>query len=294
MSALIRAFTVIAAIAVLPACSQVAAGTATDGSQAVQLGPLPTRPTTATPVAPSTTAPARPRPPATSTTTPSTTVEPTTSTTATTEMTSTIPTVVRAGSPKTSCTRLAYIGDSVSLGMVSNDASPDAPTALAQRVAAIGVAELRAEVSGGRSIVETLPGQENAVQVATRLRSEGFSGCWVIAVGTNDAANIAAGAGRQEVDRIQSLMAVIGTDPVLWLDAATVAEEGFWASSNMETWDAVLTSLVPSYPNLRIAAWSAVVQPQWYQPDGIHLLDEGSVARVEFVAASLIDAMPRR
>jgi hypothetical protein len=46
----------------------------------------------------------------------------------------------------------------------------------------------------GRSIVETLPGQQNGYQVATDWYSAGYRGCWVIALGTNDAADVAAGS----------------------------------------------------------------------------------------------------
>jgi lysophospholipase L1-like esterase len=194
----------------------------------------------------------------------------------------------------TSCSRVAYIGDSVSLGMVVSEEVPDPPARLDIRLAAIGVRELRAEVSGGRSIVETLTGQENAHDVAVRLRSEGFTGCWVLAVGTNDAANIAAGGRRQATERITSMMSVIGTDPVLWLDAATVAVDGFWAAPNIAAWNDVLRAMAPNYLNLHVASWSTFVGPQWFQPDGVHLTDAGSIARVEFVASALGAAFPGR
>jgi hypothetical protein len=177
--------------------------------------------------------------------------------------------------------------------MVSAAALPDPSTRLDARLAAVGVTDARIEVSGGRSIVETLPGQENAHDVAARLRASGFVGCWILAVGTNDAANIAAGGGRQAAERVASMMSVIGSDPVIWLDAATMATDGFWATANMQSWDAALTSLTASYPNVSIAPWSGFVRPEWYQPDGVHLVDAGSAARVAFVATVLVADLPR-
>ena len=61
-------------------------------------------------------------------------------------------------------------------------------------------------------------------------------------IGTNDAANIAAGGAQGAEQRIASMMSVIGTDPVLWIDASTIADTGYWASPNMVGWDATLSA----------------------------------------------------
>ena len=54
--------------------------------------------------------------------------------------------------------------------------------------------DVRLDISGGRSVVEHLDGQEGGEEAARRLRRQGFHGCWVIALGTNDAANVDAGS----------------------------------------------------------------------------------------------------
>ena len=137
-------------------------------------------------------------------------------------------------------------------------------------MAEIGVTDLQVEVSGGRSIVETLPGQENAVTVAQRLRDAGFVGCWVIAIGTNDAANIAAGAARQADERIVAIMSVVGARPGL-VDRRRIdgrdlrllgRTEHRCVGSRAERPTAV------SYPNMRIAPWSGYVRPEWFESDG--------------------------
>lgn len=142
--------------------------------------------------------------------------------------------------------------------------------------------------------METLPGQENAHDVAARLRADGFSGCWVIAIGTNDAANIAAGGKRQETERITAMMSVLGTDPVLWLDAASVTDTGFWAAANMQTWDAGLVATAAAYRNVRVVPWSSFVHAEWYGPDGIHLDAAGAAARVQYVTYALAGTFPSR
>ena len=202
------------------------------------------------------------------------------------------PTTGRTAPNATLCNDVAYIGDSISLGMFSAT-TPQRPTAQFEtRMAGIGVADLQVEVSGGRSIVETLPGQENAVTVAKRLRDAGFVGCWVIAVGTNDAANIAAGAARQADERVAAIMAVTGRDPVLWIDAASAATSGFWATPNIEAWNRVLTASVASHPNVRVAPWSRFVRSEWFESDGVHITAAGAAARMQFVADALVADFP--
>jgi hypothetical protein len=254
-------------------------------SRPVELGALPTRP-------PRPTAAVAPTSPESTIARPASTVPTTTIATASTVLTTTTSTTPRIDPTKTSCGHLAYIGDSVSLGMISAETLPDPSTRLDSRMAEIGVYDLRSEISGGRSIVETLTDQENAVDVALRLGADGFAGCWVVAIGTNDAANIAAGGARQADQRIALLMSAIGTDPVLWIDAATVTESGYWASVNIDAWNAVLTASLPAYPNLRIARWSVFVAPEWFTSDGIHPTAVGAAARVQFIAGALIANFP--
>ena len=285
-----RTFALVLTLVGLGACSEVSAGgSATDSSLAL-VGPMPTRPTTvpavvpaATPTSPDTTVAAPPSPKS---------AVATTSTSSTT--TSVLPGADEPSGAATSCTHVAYIGDSISLGMISPETLPNATARLDAQMAAIGVVDLRAEISGGRSIVETLPGQENAHDVAARLRADGFRGCWVIAIGTNDAANIAAGGKRQQAERITSMMTVLGDDPVLWLDAATITDSGFWATPNMEAWDAGLIAGAAAYRNVRVVPWSSFVRREWYQADGVHLTSAGAAARVQYVVYALAGSFPAR
>src|ERR1700683_2341187 len=111
-------------------------------------------------------------------------------------------------STHTSGQSVAHIGDSTSVDLVSPVDIPDPAERLAAQYADVGVKNLKIDASGGRSIVETLPGQVNGYNVAQAWRSEGYRGCWVFALGTNDAANISIGSSVDAQARINEMMSV--------------------------------------------------------------------------------------
>ena len=65
---------------------------------------------------------------------------------------------------------------------------------ISAQYARVGATTQHLEVSGARSIYENYEGEPNAQEVAEAWKNEGFKGCWVIAMGTNEAANVAAGS----------------------------------------------------------------------------------------------------
>ena len=83
----------------------------------------------------------------------------------------------------TSCRAVAHIGDSTSDGLNSPDYLPNRHQRIPARYAAVGVKSTWLDISGARSVVETLPGQVNGYDAAKALVREGFRGCWVIALG---------------------------------------------------------------------------------------------------------------
>ena len=137
--------------------------------------------------------------------------------------------------------------------------------------AGIGVQDVRLEISGARSVIEHLDGQLAGEEVARKVRRNGFEGCWVVALGTNDAANVAVGSGHGYSDRIDRMMAIIGDDPVVWVDVKTQREGGPYASTNMRRFNQALAKAHARYPELRVYDWSSTVADQWFDRDGIHL-----------------------
>jgi hypothetical protein len=193
---------------------------------------------------------------------------------------------------RTSCQRVAHIGDSLSVGMESSAYIRDPDERIDGRYEAVGVRVVELEISGGRSVVEHLDDQEGGEQVARRLRRSGFEGCWVVDLATNDAANVDAGSGYGYTERIDRMMAVIGEDPVLWVDTTTRKERGHYASEHMRRFNQALEKAHARYPALQVYEWSADAQDDWFQSDGIHYTAEGYVQRADLIAAALATAFP--
>ena len=97
---------------------------------------------------------------------------------------------------------MAHIGDSTSEGLVSPDYLPHRAQRITARYAAVGVERTWLDISGARSVVETLPGQVNGYDAARALVKDGFRGCWVIALGTDDTADVAVGSAVGRMARI--------------------------------------------------------------------------------------------
>ena len=195
--------------------------------------------------------------------------------------------------PRTSCRSVAHIGDSTSVDLTSPAFIPDAAQRLGARYAAVGVQHVKIDASGGRSIVEELPGQVNGYKVASAWRSNGYRGCWVFALGTNDTANIAAGSSIGMMARIDQMMAVAHGQPVMWVNTRTLLTSGPWANANEQAWDKTLVRALAKYPNMRIFNWVAVARPGWFLSDGIHYNSVGCAMRARAIAGALARAFPQ-
>jgi peptidoglycan/LPS O-acetylase OafA/YrhL len=191
----------------------------------------------------------------------------------------------------TSCEGVVHIGDSTSEGLVSEEYLPSDELISAQ-YARVGATTQHLEVSGARSIYENFEGEPNAQEVAEAWKNEGFKGCWVIAMGTNEAANVAAGSTVTYDDRIDSMMSTIGDEPVLWVNVKSLETSGPYAEKNMQSWDKALLAACDRYPSMRIYNWAADVRDNWFIPDGIHFTSEGYAARGRLIADALLEAFP--
>ena len=199
----------------------------------------------------------------------------------------------RVNSRRTSCRAVAHIGDSTSVGLVSPAYLPNPAQRLQARYASVGVRSTWVDASGGRSIVETMPGQVNGYGVATNWNHQGFHGCWVIALGTNDTANVSVGSSLGRMGRIQEMMAAAHGQPVLWVNVKTLDPAGPWSEANMQLWNSTLQQACAQYPNLRIFNWAGVAQDSWFISDGIHYTSAGYAARAQMIASALAKAFPQ-
>jgi len=193
---------------------------------------------------------------------------------------------------RTSCTSVAHIGDSTSVGMVSPQWLPDPAQRLAAQYRDVGVRHTWINASGGRSIVEQMPGQINGYRVASGWYQAGFRGCWVFALGTNDTANVSVGSNVGLMARIQQMMAAAHGEPVMWVNTQTDLSSGPWSEANMQLWNKALVRAAKDYPNMRIFNWAGMVQPAWHLSDGIHYTSAGYGIRAAAIAHALARAFP--
>jgi len=198
----------------------------------------------------------------------------------------------KVNTTRTSCQSVAHIGDSTSVDLVSAEDIPDPAERLAAQYADVGVKHLKIDASGGRSIVETLPGQVNGYNVALAWKNEGYRGCWVFALGTNDAANISIGSTVDATARINEMMSVADGEPVMWVNVITQLQDGAWSNANEQAWNAALVQALHRYPNMRIFDWAAVAKPSWFLSDGVHYDSAGCVMRAKLIAEALAKAFP--
>ena len=190
------------------------------------------------------------------------------------------------------CRAVVYIGDSTSEGEVSDNYIPNKAQQLPQQLHDVGVGAVYPEISGARSIVELYDGIPNGAMVAQSHVAAGFRGCWILALGTNDVANVAVGSNVSLTARIDRMMSIIGRAPVLWVGVITLVSSGPYAESGMEQWNRDLIAACQRYPNMRVFDWGAVAKARWFIPDGIHYYSPGYVARSKLIARALVKAFP--
>jgi len=196
------------------------------------------------------------------------------------------------GPQRTSCRSVVHMGDSTSDGLTSPDYLPNPADRITARYAAAGVTRSIMEISGGTSIVETLHGEPNEYTIARQLVAEGYHGCWVLALGTNDTADVYVGSNLGRTQRIKEMMSAIGGQPVLWVEVKSLVSRGPYAEQNMMLWNQALAEELPHYPNMRLYDWPAVVRDSWFISDGIHYSSPGYVQRARLIADALARAFP--
>ncbi len=196
------------------------------------------------------------------------------------------------GQLRTSCRAVAHLGDSTSDGLVSPSYLPKPAERIAAQYTDVGAQSVITDISGARSVVEVLPGQVNGYDAARNLIRGGFRGCWVIALGTNDTADVAAGSNVGLATRINQMMKAAGGEPVMWVNVRSLLSSGPYAEANMLRWDQALVEVCPKYPNMRVYNWAAEVRTKWYISDGIHFTSLGYKHRAQMIAEALARAFP--
>ncbi len=203
------------------------------------------------------------------------------------------PSPATSGLLRTSCRSVVHIGDSTSDGLISPDYLSNPRQRIGAQYAKVGVTRFIPEISGARSIVETYQNQPNAYTVAQRLIQAGYRGCWVLALGTNDTADVYVGSPVGLAARISMMMSVIGRQPVMWVNVTSLLSSGPYSESNMMAWNHALIRACARYPNMRVYDWAAAARDSWFIPDGIHYTSHGYAARGRRIARALAAAFPQ-
>jgi peptidoglycan/LPS O-acetylase OafA/YrhL len=200
-----------------------------------------------------------------------------------------------AGPPptRTSCRRVFYIGDSTSEGVISTNYIPKQKHRLPARLRQIGVRHMDTHITDALAIVERFEGQPSAAEVARQAASEHPHQCWILALGTNDAATITRGSNAGPAERIAEMMRAIGRQPVLWVDAISLLSSGYYAEPGMERWNRALLAACQAFPTMRVFDWAGVARHSWFIDDGIHYTTPGYVSRTRLIAHALLEAFPR-
>lgn len=194
----------------------------------------------------------------------------------------------------TACRSVVYIGDSTSDGEADAAYVPKAKLRAPARLHKVGVKHVHMEVSGARSIVETYEGIPNAATVAQGYVAHGYKGCWIFALGTNDAADVAAGSNVGLKARIHQMMSIVHGQPVLWVNVLTIdGSPEYYEESGMRQWDRDLVAACRRYPNMRVLNWAAEAKHQWFIPDGVHYTTPGYEHRTKIIVKGLVNAFPR-
>ena len=194
----------------------------------------------------------------------------------------------------TSCRSVLHLGDSTSIGLMSENYLPLPADRIDAQYRQVGVADVRTEISGARSAVEGYQGEPNSTDVAAGIVAGGYYGCWVAAIGTNDAANVEAGSEVGLRERVDRTMAAIGPEQrVLWLTLKTVnPTNGYYTNDGMQRLNQEIRDACLRYPNLRVYDWDAQVRDEWFIDDGIHFSSDGYRERGRRIARALATAYP--
>jgi len=192
---------------------------------------------------------------------------------------------------RTSCRTTIHVGDSTSTSLVSADFIPRVDEQLAARYRAVGVEAFVADISSGRSILERWNGEANAWDLVHDRRRGNYRGCWVFALGNNDAANT-KGNLISLAQRIDWLMAQVDGRPVLWTTTRSLLPSGKYDAAHLHNWNRALAEACARHVNMRVFDWAAETRDEWFLPDLLHPTPRGAWERARRLALALARAFP--
>ena len=194
---------------------------------------------------------------------------------------------------RTSCDTVIHVGDSTSIGLESADVLPNSVDRVDSRYRQFGAKTVISDIVGARSSLETVNGEPNAVTAIEGHLARGERGCWVMAMGINDTANIQVGGPGTVDSRIDRLLGPLKGQQVMWPTVITspLNENPAYSNDAMRGFNQALLRACTRYPNLRIYDWAAEAKPNWFI-DGIHYTSLGYTERGYRFAVALASVFP--
>ncbi|MDO4928690.1 MAG: acyltransferase family protein [Corynebacterium sp.] len=194
------------------------------------------------------------------------------------------------------CTTVIHIGDSTSIALDSEAYIVDPEQRLTAQYYRVGASVVVNDTKGARATFERLGSDPNIQEVITNLLAQNYEDpCWVLAVGTNDAANIQVGNSGPPSSRIDTIMELLkDQEKVMWGTLRTVnATDPAYIDTTMQSYSDAIIESCQQYPNLRVYDWRNEVHDDWFIDDGIHPNSEGAIAKAHRFADALAQAYPR-
>lgn len=195
---------------------------------------------------------------------------------------------------KTMCRTVVQIGDSTSVGLDNSVHLPSPTDRMTPQYQRVGVKNVYLNALNFRSTVERYNGEPSGLDAIKTELSRHHDGCWIIALGANDAARIATGSPVTADQRIDNVMRHLIGRPVLWPTVMTTdTKPATYAKSYMTAFNAALQRAAHRYPNLRVFDFARYPDPSWYV-DGVHYTVPGMIQRNRLFATALATEFPQR
>lgn len=150
--------------------------------------------------------------------------------------------------------RLAMVGDSITEG---------SKTELEQAFAGIGLDDVEINAQGGRRMVTSSSISSGVDGIEQVLKDGAMPDLWVIALGTNDVANLEP---QEYADTIDEVLAALPADaPVVWVDCYLSKFK-----SRSAEFDLVLRQVLTARGNAKVVDWASIAGEDGVLEDGVH------------------------
>ena len=144
-----------------------------------------------------------------------------------------------------------------------------------------GFTDVHISAGNGRSITKSrYPDKQSGLQAVSYWKNKTGPGrCWVIALGTNDAASVRK---EKQQERIGQMVTAIGPEPAVWVNVSMHSTtRRSYNRSRANEWNSLLVD-----EKVIVLDWDSIAtnNKQWFAVDGIHYTPMGGEKRAFIIA----------